>query len=151
MQWRLFTLRLYFDNFLQVTFFSKHGNEEKLSQIDSQNMNFSLPDHVLAPTIWVCCKRIDAIALKEVRKIFWVCFTHQVCRTLNCCYLLYQNWMPKHSKLPFYYYRRCPRWIYGLRRKIYELTTYHNILLPYFKIWINKTKKLLICIDFIFV
>ena len=54
------------NNFLfQVTFFSKHGNEETLSQIDSQNMNFSLPDHVLAPTIWVCCKRIDARALKE--------------------------------------------------------------------------------------
>ena len=56
--------------FYQVTFYSKHGDEEKLSQIDSQNMNFSLPDHVLAPTIWVCCKRIDATALKEVRKIF---------------------------------------------------------------------------------
>ena len=51
-------------------------------------MNFSLPDHVLAPTIWVCCKRIDARALKEVK---YVLIRSTVCRIFKNILYKYYN------------------------------------------------------------
>ena len=50
----------------QVTFYSKNGNDEKLTQIESRNMSYSLPDYALRPAIFVCCKRNETRALKEV-------------------------------------------------------------------------------------
>lgn len=49
----------------KVTFYSKNGNDEKLTQIESRNMSYSLPDHALRPAIFVCCKRNETRALKE--------------------------------------------------------------------------------------
>ena len=59
-------------------------------------MNFSLPDHVLAPTIWVCCKRIDARALKEVRYVLIRSF---VCMKLKN--ILYKYYIKVFQNIAF--------------------------------------------------
>ena len=53
----------------KVTFYSKLGNKEKLSQIDSRNMNYNLPDYVLDRTLWICCKRNEERPLQEAAAI----------------------------------------------------------------------------------
>ena len=53
----------------KVTFYSKEVNKEKLSQIDSRNMNYSLPDYVLDRTLWIYCRRNGERPLKEAAAI----------------------------------------------------------------------------------